>query len=245
MVLIVPNYGNLGYFDAVLAKFGHVAANPLEWALQGGKPHLWFLMSLTQSLGIAAVCAQLRSRHALLICGATFYVFGLLMGPYATAPFGLAIDFNSRNGPFMSTLLVALGWEMAQHEWRVSSTTAVVLAVVGWAGYLGEMHLIPFLFGSLNIADYGVFTPLYAMGLVLFAFSRPRLGARSMWAKMGARYVLGIYVCHYLFVEPMWPLHAYFRSYAWEFAFPLIVLGLATGLTALLDSNRLTRYLVR
>lgn len=220
-----------------------MAQHPLEYALQGGKPHLWFLMSLVQALGIAALCA--RSRHALLVCGAILYIFGLLLGPYALAPFGIDTSFNSRNGPFMSTLLVALGWELSSGRWHASLKAALWMTVIGWAGYLMEMHLIPIVFNGLKIADYGFFTPLYALGLVMCAFSRPQLGAGTVWAEVGARYVLGIYVCHLLFVTPMWPLHAYFHSYAWEFAFPLIVLGLATGLTALLSRNRYSRFLVR
>jgi surface polysaccharide O-acyltransferase-like enzyme len=244
-MLIVPNYANLGYGGAMLAKFSHIAANPLEWALQGGKPHLWFLMSLVQALLIAAVCARLRLKHGLLIAGIILYVFGLLMGPYALTPVGIDIDFNSRNGPFMSTLLVAVGWELARRDWQVSTAAATGVAVIGWTGYLAEMHLIPIFFGGLKIADYGIFTPVYALGLVLVAFSRPSLGEGTTWSRLGARYVLGIYVCHYLFVEPMWPLHAYLHNYLWEFTFPLIVLGLSIGLVYLLFQSRYTRYLVQ
>ncbi|MDN5864533.1 MAG: hypothetical protein L0I62_04870 [Gammaproteobacteria bacterium] len=57
--------------------------------------------------------------------------------------------------------------------------------------------------------------------------------------------MLGIHVCHYLFVEPAGMLHGWFHSYAREFSFPVVVLFLALGLTALWARNRWLRLLVR
>jgi surface polysaccharide O-acyltransferase-like enzyme len=119
------------------------------------------------------------------------------------------------------------------------------VAATGLIGFEAELHWVPqFSSAWPPIIDYGLFTPVFGIGAPLLALAVPRLGGR-WWPRIGAEYVLGIYVCHELFVEPAWMLHTWFHSYAWEFLFPVIVFVLALGLTMLLARGRRSRWLVR
>ncbi|HLI17314.1 MAG TPA: acyltransferase [Rhodanobacteraceae bacterium] len=234
-----------GWGAAVVHQFEHMAAHPLLIIWVGGKGHLWFLMALVMALAIAAVCERLRARAVFYALAVALYLLGLVAGLYANTVVGLHLPFDTRNGPFMSTLLVACGYWAAGHRSRIGPVPALVLAAIGLVGFEAELNWIP-LFSSHYppIIDYGLFTPVFGVGVLLFGLAVPWLGG-TWWPRIGAYYVLGIYVCHDLFVEPAWFLHAYFHSYVWEFMFPLIVFFLALGLTALLASERHLRLLVR
>lgn len=234
-----------GWWPAVMQQFRHLAAHPLLIVFVGGKGHLWFLMALVMALAIAAVCERLRARPLFYVLAVALYACGLATGLYADTRLGLHMSFDPRNGPFMSTLLVACGYWVAGYRDRINPRLALALAAIGLIGFEAELHWVP-LFSSAwpPIIDYGLFTPVFGAGALLFGLAVPRLGGR-WWPRIGAEYVLGIYVCHDLFVEPAWMLHAWFHSYAWEFAFPVLVFALALGLTALLSRERHLRLLVR
>ncbi|MGH8161076.1 MAG: acyltransferase [Gammaproteobacteria bacterium] len=234
-----------GYGPAVIHQFENMAAHPLLPFWVGGEGHLWFLMALIMALGIAAVCERLRARPLFYALAVALYVFGLVAGLYGNMPVGLHVPFDTRNGPFMSALLVACGYWIAGTRRNINPIAALALAALGWAGFEAELYFIPLVSSAYPpIIDYGLFTPVFGLGALLLARAKPHLGGR-WWPRIGAYYVLGIYVCHYVFVEPAWSLHAYFHSYAWEFAFPVVVFVLALGLTALLARERHLRWLVK
>jgi surface polysaccharide O-acyltransferase-like enzyme len=242
--LRVPQWTRHGYWPSVVAQFEKMARHPLLIIWVGGKGHLWFLPALVMALAIAALCEHWRARGWFYVAAVLLYLLGLDVGLYGNTPFGFHAHFDSRNGPFMSTLLVACGYWLSGNRRLIAPSAALALAIVGWAGFQAELYWLPKLSGVWPpISDYGLFTPVFGVGTLLFALARPRLGG-SFWPRIGARYVLGVYVCHLLFVEPAWPLHAYFHSYLWEFAFPLVVLGLALWMTALMARGRYSRYLV-
>lgn len=234
-----------GWWPAVVQQFRHMAAHPLLIVFAGGKGHLWFLMALVMALAITAICERLRARWLFYALAVGLYACGLLTGLYAHTAVGFPIPFDARNGPFMSTLLVACGYWVAGWRGRIDPRIAPALAAIGLLGFEAELHWVP-MFSTAwpPIIDYGLFTPVFGVGALLVGLAMPHLGGR-WWPRVGAECVLGIYVCHDLFVEPAWMLHAYFHSYAWEFAFPVIVFALALGLTMLLLSERHSRWLVR
>lgn len=234
-----------GWWPAVVQQFRHMAAHPLLIVLVGGKGHLWFLMALVMALAIAAICEKLRARPLSYALGLALYVYGLLTGLYAHTPVGFSAPLDPRNGPFMSTLLVACGYWISGWRGRIDPRASFALAAIGLLGFEAELHWVPQVSSAYPaIIDYGAFTPVFGAGALLLGLAVPGLGGR-WWPRIGAQCVLGIYVCHDLFVEPAWGLHAYFHSYAWEFAFPVIVFALALGLTLLLLHGRHLRALVQ
>jgi len=234
-----------GWWPAVAQQFRHMAAHPLPIVFVGGKGHLWFLMALVMALAIAAVCEKLRARWLFYASAVALYACGLLSGLYANTAAGFSIPFDPRNGPVMSALLVACGYWVAGWRGRIDPRVAFAVAAIGLLGFEAELHWVPMLSHAWPpIIDYGAFTPVFGIGALLFGLAVPGWGGR-WWPHIGAECLLGIYACHDLFVEPAWMLHAYFHSYAWEFAFPVIVFVLALGLTLLLLSERHLRWLVR
>ena len=243
--LRIGQWFHQGWWPAAVQQFRHMAAHPLLIVFVGGKGHLWFLMALVMALAIAAVCEKLRARWLFYALGIALYVYGLLAGLYANTPVGLHAPLDPRNGPFMSALLVACGYWVAGWRGRIDPRFAFAVAAIGLIGFEAELHWVPMLSRVYPpIIDYGASTPVFGVGALLFGLAVPGLGGR-WWPHIGAECVLGIYVCHDLFVEPAWMLHAYFHSYAWEFAFPVIAFALALGLTLLLLSQRHLRLLVR
>lgn len=242
--LRIDQWANQGWWPAVVSQFEAMINQPFLILWVGGKGHLWFLMALVMALAILAVCERWRARGVFYVIAVLLYLFGLSAGLYANTVAGLHVPFDTRNGPFMSTLLVACGFWLSAKSRRISPLAALALALAGWAGFEVELYWIPMISAAWPpIIDYGLFTPVFGIGVLLFALSQPRMGGH-FWPRLGARYVLGVYVCHYLFVEPAWPLHALLHSYLWEFAFPVVVLALSLGLVALLFRGRRTHYLV-
>ncbi|MGH8124653.1 MAG: acyltransferase family protein, partial [Rhodanobacteraceae bacterium] len=234
-----------GWWVSVVRQFEHMAAHPLLIVWVGGKGHLWFLMALVMALAIAAVCERARARPLFYGMAVALYLFGLAGGLYANTPIGLHLPFDTRNGPFMSTLLVACGYWIANNRYRVKPLAALAVAAIGLIGFEAELHWVPqFSSAYPPIIDYGLGTVIFGVGALLLGLAVPWLGGQ-WWPRVGARYVLGIYVCHDLFVEPASMLHTYFHTYAWEFMFPVIVFFLALGLTAALARERHLHLLVR
>jgi surface polysaccharide O-acyltransferase-like enzyme len=232
-----------GYWPAIVAQFQKMAHHPLLDIWVGGKGHLWFLPALVMALGLAAIFEHWRARWGFYLLAVLLYLAGLDVGLYGNTPFGFHVPFDSRNGPFMSALLVACGYWIAGRREPIRSGAAFATAIIGWIGFQAEVYWLVKLRGWPPIADYGLFTPVFGVGVLWLALAQPRLGG-DVWPRIGARYVLGIYVCHELFVAPLWPLHAYFHSYLWEFSFPVVILALALGLTVLLARGRYSRLLV-
>lgn len=247
--LLIPlrlgQWQHQGWWQAVVEQLRNMAAHPLLIVFVGGKGHLWFLMALVMALAIAAICEKLRARRLFYALGIALYVYGLLTGLYANTAAGFSVPFDPRNGPVMSALLVACGYWIAGCHGRVDPVAAFAVMAIGLIGFEAELHWVPMLSSAWPpIIDYGLFTPVFGIGALLFGLAVPHLGGR-WWPRVGAECVLGIYVCHELFVEPPWMLHAWFHNYAWEFLFPVIVFGLALGLTMLLARERHLRWLVR
>jgi surface polysaccharide O-acyltransferase-like enzyme len=247
--LLIPlrlgQWQHQGWWPAVVEQFRQMAAHPTLIVFVGGKGHLWFLMALVMALAMVAVCEKLRARWLFHASAIALYACGLLSGLYANTAAGFSMPFDPRNGPFMSALLVACGYWVAGHDARIDPVVAFAVTAIGLVGFEAELHWVPMLSGAWPpIIDYGLSTPVFGIGALLLGLAMPGFGGR-WWPRVGAEYVLGIYVCHELFVEPAWILHAWFHSFAWEFLFPVIVFALALGLTALLARERRLRWLVR
>jgi surface polysaccharide O-acyltransferase-like enzyme len=247
--LLIPlrlgQWQHQGWWPAVVDQFRHMARHPLLIVFVGGKGHLWFLMALVMALAMVAICERLRTRWLFYVLAVALYVCGSLAGLYANTVAGFSMPFDPRNGPFMSALLVACGYWISGRDGRVDPLIAFSITAIGLVGFEAELHWVP-MFSSAwpPIIDYGLSTPVFGIGALLLGLALPGLGGRWL-PRVGAEYVLGIYACHELFVEPAWMLHASFHSYAWEFLFPVIVFVLALGLTMLLARGRHVRWLVR
>ena len=106
-------YEKYSYTDILWLKWEVIQSHPGTIAFQGTKVHLWYLMSLLLALLLLTIFITLNAQNYIIASAAVLYVIGLLGGAYMPLPFGFDIGVNTRNGPFLSYICVALGWYLA------------------------------------------------------------------------------------------------------------------------------------
>ncbi|MDA8169324.1 MAG: acyltransferase family protein [Nitrospiraceae bacterium] len=233
--------GRYGYVSLLRMKFEWAFSNPATFMLEGFKPHLWFLMSLITAFGILAALLSRGLAKAALPLSAALYVFGLLAGSYASTPIGIRVPFNTRNGPFFSTLFVAAGFHLASGKVKPKFLWAAALASAGVAIHMTEAFILWKSFGiDPSRLDYLAGTVPFAAGLMMMLLSKRDFGGKWQVRKL-ARFTLGIYVSQYIFIDIFTPLTTRFESVYWEMAFPFLVFFCSLLLVFFLSSNRFTR----
>ncbi len=183
-----------GYLAERQYYWGYLAETPVNSLLEGGLVHLWFIPALLLAVAVCALLAKFKALHLLLPLGVVLYVYGALAGSYHVVT-DLWSPFFTRNGPFFSTLLFAIGFTIRQRSIRLSSSQALAIALIGMACHFAEAF---FLYGygqGLNENDYVFGTFLWGSGLFLWLLAKPDFGAGS-WLTSLSKYVLPIYVAH-------------------------------------------------
>jgi len=70
------------------------------------------------------------------------YLFDLVAGSYSSIPWGIAISFNTRNGPFFSLLFVTIGWFLASEKYTFHPTKYISLTFVGLGIHILEVFVL-------------------------------------------------------------------------------------------------------
>ena len=217
--------------------------DPLRLVFEGTRGHLWFLISLLIAVWQIALLARIGQLRKLPYLAALLYVVGLLGGSYATSPVGFDLHFNTRNGPFFSTLLVALGWYMANRRAAPRLRTAAWLTALGLVLCVAEIAVLWKGFAVHPVRhDFLLGTVPLAAGLFLALLARPDLGRYSGLPRL-AQYSLGMYACHVFFVDRWYRLKPPMANLVFEFGFPLVVFCASLGVVWLLSRNRFLRPL--
>lgn len=222
-----------------------IARHPWQVLFAGTNGHLWFLMALAQATLIASqVRGRVRDRW-LVALGAALLLVYLLAKPYRGTVLGLALGFNPRNGPFVSTLFFALGNCLARRDpsprWFAHGAG---LACLGVALSVLELTWLHAHTRASLAQDLVVGTVPYGLGIAMMALSGHRWLSHTALASLGAS-VLGIYASHPIFVELLGPITLRFRSGWWDVATIGLVFGGSLAMATLLGRWRRTRWLVR
>lgn len=227
--LVVPSSpGELLREGPAQATYNHITRvladlSPLDLVMQGTKVHLWFIVALLMAFLIAVLFYRGATRWFLYPFALALYIFGLLAGSYAATPIGLEIGFNTRNGPFFSTLFVIIGIWLAKGRLRTGTATAVLIAASGFLLQVAEAALLWRTYGVEPWGhDFLIGTVPFSAGVMLLALSRRDSGGPSFLTAPG-QYVLGIYLSHFLLIELLHPLNKFIQGPAWEVLFPAIV----------------------
>jgi len=188
-------------------------AAPVTRLLDGppGGFHLWFLPALACGAGLLALAVRARRERALFVLAVVLFVLGLLGGRYAATSLGIALGVNTRNGPFQSTLLVALGYVLAVRGLPWSSSPRTSSRV--WRGPLVlacgllllalESAWLRARLGALPDAYSVAVVPL-GVGAFLCFHDLPRLPARMERAALTlGSATLGVYLWHVLLRVPL------------------------------------------
>lgn len=183
-----------GYLSERLAYWNILLKTPINSALEGGLVHLWFLPALIIAVCIIAFFVHFKSIKYLIPFSISLYVFGVLAGSYASLT-NIDFFFFTRNGPFFSLLMVAIGFEIKRRDFKLSTSLSLLLLSLGLIGHFSEAiwlfsKEVPFINN-----DFLFFTPFWAVGLFLFLLSKPDLGDHPLTYYI-SRLVLPIYLCH-------------------------------------------------
>ena len=256
MVYIIPydlfsafEYGVVGPVKVVYWNLENIISDPVRLVFEGSKGHLWFLVSLANSVFITTLFLQYWKSNPLLpliIVSVALYIFGLLAKSYSETPLGLSIDFNTRNGPFFSTVFFVLGYVLSYMEFSHKHLAyGFMIMALGYGIHLCEIYYLYTAYGvSPASHDYVAGTVLIGLGVSLMALSGHPLLKIANASRIG-KYTLGIYGIHFVFVDLLSPIDKQLSNPAWEIAYVFLVFLLSSSVTHIAAKHdRLRKVLV-
>ncbi|WP_224067612.1 acyltransferase [Vibrio penaeicida] len=168
--------------------------NPLNTLFEGGLVHLWFIPGLLCAVAIIALGVHFKLSKGLVIVAGSLYVYGVLAGSYNVLTDWEAPIFT-RNGPFFSTLMVLIGFEIRRLKLSVPALNATIMALIGLSLHLGEAEILAQYGTAFNSHDFLAATPIWASGILFLLLAKPNWGNKP-WGFNLSGLVLGIYVAH-------------------------------------------------
>lgn len=229
---IVPPYvggAPQGNGAVLLQHLENILRHPRYFLFTGYVYHLWFLSSLLQGITVVWLCLRFWNVRGALLVGGVFYAVALLGASYAGTRAGFQTPFDMKNGPFTSTLWVALGVWLAQRR-KFPIVPGLGLMGLGLACHLAEAFWLRHAFQRpLMDNNFLIGTIPYALGLVWLALAQPTRG--RVLAGLGTA-SLGIYVLHVYVIECLrrLPLEGTFLQWSWVFAVAVLAITWAVVL---------------
>ncbi|WP_394149460.1 acyltransferase [Vibrio maritimus] len=187
-----------GYLAERQGYWQYLMQAPLNSLFEGGLVHLWFIPSLAIAVLMIAWFVDNKCRRLIIPFAAIIYVYGLIAGSYGVIT-EVATPIFTRNGPFFSFLMVAIGFEARRNNWSMSATIALLVAAAGMLLHFAEAYYLHGKGQIFNMNDFLLGTAIWATGLFFFLLAKPNLGNQPIWLKLG-QWVLPIYVVHLLVV---------------------------------------------
>jgi surface polysaccharide O-acyltransferase-like enzyme len=233
-----------GLWHATYHKISNIISDPITLSMQGGRGNLWFLISLLMAFGIITLFLKLNRRKWIIPIASLLYFVGLWAGSYSATDFGINISFFTRNGPFFSTLLVAIGWYLAYKKYEVKRIYSLGLLIIGVSMHAVETFALWKYYNiSPLIHDYLVGTLLWGIGLTLFVLSIPNAFEGSRITKWG-RYTLGVYLLHVIVGDMLTPLDKIMPFPLWDIINPFIVYFVSLFIVLSFSKHKKLKYIV-
>ncbi|MCG9751733.1 acyltransferase family protein [Vibrio brasiliensis] len=221
-----------GYLAERQGYWGFLAQTPLNSLLEGGLVHLWFIPALICAAAIAALLAKLDKLALFIPIGAMLYLYGVLTGSYQAIT-ELPTPFFTRNGPFFSTLLFAIGFMIRQRQLSITAKQALMLAGAGMVLHFFEAWQLTHVDQAFNANDYLFGTFIWGTGCFMWLLAKPEVG-KGLWLTAQSRYVLPLYVAHLPMIIVMM-----------NFSGMLALTGFAKDMLVLFGATVLTFLLVK
>jgi surface polysaccharide O-acyltransferase-like enzyme len=212
-----------GISSAIRDHFANALHHPRYFLVNGSAYHLWFLPALLLGLVITWLCMNYAWTGLGVFIGATLFCVALSGGPYSSTLAGFHTDYDLKNGPYFSTLFVALGAWAAAHEFRIPRLWAGILAISGLLVSIGELYFLQRGdFQTLHSISYSIGTIPFALGVFFFALSCDSVAPRIAWI---GSLSLGIYVAHPYLIEVVRqsPLSIFFSVHPLAFAAAILL----------------------
>lgn len=239
------SYGAIGPIKQIYWNLGSAANHPLVTLMEGTKVHLWFLVGLLCSLLISALLLRFKFNRFLVVLAVTFYLVGLAGKAYSDTPLGFQTAFNFRNGPFFSLIFFVTGYFLQRKQPnRLWFPVGCSLVTFGVLLHFTELLILNENWGTAMCQDYVIGTYFFGVGAALIALSNTKWLQSSRVASIGPL-VLGIYTCHFIFVELLRPLERrYSGVVTWEMFYVVAVFLLSYTLASAFSRHHLTKRLV-
>lgn len=240
----IYEYGVMEQLRVSLEQLSSFIKNPVELVMQGTRVHLWFLMALLSALLVSSIVLYTGKTYLLVVISILLFLFGLLAKSYANTPLGIDIDFNTRNGPFFSTIFFASGYilsgKQASEKWLYYG---MILFVLGVVLHFVEIIGLWTLYKTPINQDYVVGTFFMGIGAALAALSNHSILRIKMLGNLG-RMTLGVYAVHFIYVDIFEPIDLITDNALWEIGYVILVLVLSVMTTLLLAKSKITKKLV-
>ena len=245
---LISEYGFLnGFILSIKERLVWMTQHPIDFVFQGPSPHLWFFVSLILSITFLYLMLLIRKAGLIFLLAVPLYIFGLIAGAYSATPIGIDVGFNTRNGPFYSTLFVAIGWWLADRDFKPTLGLAYWTLISGIALLVTEdffLHHLGFVSTTGYIGyNYLIGTVFFGTSFMLLALAQPELGKYAPVATLG-RFTLGIYVSHILLVGPIDELIQYVPDLIGQLIKPVMIYMTAFLLVIILAKNKFIRPIV-
>ncbi|HVK57096.1 MAG TPA: acyltransferase [Burkholderiales bacterium] len=234
-------------FKSVYWRIMEVVSDPVTLLFQGTKVHLWFLIGLACAIVITSILLATQLNALLPFISVALYVLGLAAKSYVSTPLGLDMlgTFNTRNGPFFSTIFFVTGYYLSSHtptpQWL---KYGLMIFLCGLAIHFSEIF---FLWETFHIHpanhDYVFGTYFLGLGAAMAALSN-HLSIRS--DRLGAigSHTLGIYVMHFLFLDLLAPFVSPHSNPLMEILYVFAILTLSIASSYLLARTKFMRSVV-
>lgn len=240
----IYEYGALGPIKVVYWNISDLIQHPVNLLMQGTQIHLWFLMGLLNAIFLSAIFLYKKQIKGLIILSIVLYIFGVLAKAYTDTPIGIDIEFNTRNGPFFSTIFFVTGYLLSgksiNTHWLYYG---FIVFCIGISVHFIEIYTLWALFDTSPKQDYVIGTYFMGVGVSMAALSNhPTMKSKTL-SKIG-RLTLGIYAVHLIFVDLFQPIDELTDSIFWELGYIAIVFALSIITSMLLTKSNITKKIV-
>jgi surface polysaccharide O-acyltransferase-like enzyme len=224
---IIYEIGILSAMEVACSNLLVLLREPGVMLLEGTKGHLWFLVGLLFALYISFLFVNRNAEKLLLVFSVFLYIAGVLLKSYSDSPVGYSVDFNTRNGPFFSTLLFSSGYFISRYRPNLSwFNYGLITFVFGVLLHFTEIYMLNKFYGTSTVQDYVFGTYLMGFGAAVLSLSNHSLLRVKALSRFG-QMVLGVYAVHIIFVDIARPIDMIIDSIWWELGYVLLVLILS------------------
>lgn len=234
-----------GYLPAMASQWQMQLGDPLNAWWVGGMIHLWFLPALMLAVLLQALCHRIGLPRLALVLGVLLYLLALLGGSYGQPLLGGEWALLTRNGPFFSSIFVALGAELRFRAWQPDARRSALLLGVGMGIYaLEAWGLLYFANVPLSRHDFLLGSLPWGLGLFGLLLANPGWG-RGSWLERQAPRVLGLYCLHMMLVVWLMIFGPLGKLLWWELMKVPVLITLSLLAYRLLAATPASRSLLR
>jgi surface polysaccharide O-acyltransferase-like enzyme len=232
-------YGILLMFHSnVLNMFKH----PFAFLMTGTSEMFWFFPALIIGLTVVTLMQEKGMGKYVIPLGVVLYVIALLGKTYSVLPWGYRVEFEMRQGPFVSTLFVGIGWMLAgKNNFRLK--TALLLIGISIVMQFAETLFLYYGYGVKPLHEYLLATIFFNTGIFMFCLARPNIGRNTILPQWG-RLTLGVYCIHSLIGRQFYIIRPYFNPIFYDFMEPALIYLLSILATMILLRVPFTKGLV-